>query len=198
MLNARRIIFIFLTFGYLNCDAGSMWRHLLRSPGTAAPIRDGNYLWIPSYTGYLVKYDLINNNYQLIDYLNTPAPTEAFWHIGMDSTGKKWITNTEALLSFDDFNWTRQDKGFSSGGTYCMNVLPNGEIWLLSFYFLKYDGQHWDSLSQLNGVSLVPYNPTGTYIPFQDGDTLYTYNTVTDTNFNNKPALVKIFNQSAQ
>jgi len=68
---------------------------------------EGEYLWVGTEHGGLVKLNKSNGDFIIYDKLNSGLPSNWVNAIAIDGQGNKWIgTNGGGLAKFDGVSWT--------------------------------------------------------------------------------------------
>jgi len=90
---------------------------------------EGNYLWIGTGGGGLVKLDKRTGEFVIYASWNSGLPDNDVEAITIDGSGNKWIGTHGGLAKFDGTNWTVYNWSNSplpSNEVYCLGSAENG------------------------------------------------------------------------
>jgi ligand-binding sensor domain-containing protein len=109
---------------------------------------EGEYLWIGTEHGGLVKLNKSNGDFIIYDKLSSGLPSNWVNAIAIDGQGNKWIgTNGGGLAKFDGVSWTvynSSNSGLPSNYVVEIAIDGQGNKWIAAARGLaKFDGVNW-------------------------------------------------------
>jgi VWFA-related protein len=124
---------------------------------------EGEYLWIGTAGGGLVKLNKLTGNFIVYDKWNSGLPDNWIWAIAIDGGGNKWIgTYYGGLAKFDGVNWTVYNTSNSG--------LPSNYVWAIAIDGVgnKWIGTDGGGLAKFDGVNWTVYNTSNSGLPDND------------------------------
>jgi len=97
-------------------------------------VDDGDYLWVGTGGGDLVKLNKATGDFIVYDKWNSPLPDDYVPAIAIDGDGNKWIgTWGGGLAKFDGVNWTvynTSNSGLPYNWVYAIAIDGQGNKWI--------------------------------------------------------------------
>jgi ligand-binding sensor domain-containing protein len=120
---------------------------------------EGNYLWIGTWGGGLVRLNKMTGEFIIYDKWNSGLPDNDVRAIAIDAQGNKWIgTYWGGLAKFDGVNWTVYNTSNSG--------LPYNRVTAIA---IDGQGNKWigtpGALAKFDGVKWTIYNPSNSGLP---------------------------------
>jgi hypothetical protein len=119
---------------------------------------EGQYLWIGTGGGGLVKSNKSTGDFIVYDKWNSKLPDNDVTSIAIDKQGKKWIGTDGGLVKFDGVYWTVYNT-LNSG-------LPHNSVWAIA---IDEQGNKWigttEGLAKFDGVNWTIYNTSNSGLP---------------------------------
>jgi sugar lactone lactonase YvrE len=108
---------------------------------------EGNYIWIGTAGGGLVKLNKSTGEFIVYDKWNSGLPDNFIWSIAIDKQGNKWIGTPDGLAKFDGVNWTvynTSNSGLPYNWVHAIAIDGGGNKWIgTSLGLAKFDGVNW-------------------------------------------------------
>jgi ligand-binding sensor domain-containing protein len=110
---------------------------------------EGQYLWVGTAGGGLVKLNKSTGKFIVYDEWNSKLPDNYVRAIAIDGGGNKWIgTGGGGLAKFDGVNWTvynTLNSGLPSDYVYAIAIDGQGNKWIGTYGggLAKFDGVNW-------------------------------------------------------
>jgi len=123
---------------------------------------EGQYLWVGTIGGGLVKLNKSTGEFIIYDKWNSKLPDNYVPAIAIDEQGNKWIgTDGEGLAKFDGVNWTVynwSNSGLPSNNVSAIAIDAQNNKWIgtLGGGLAKFDGVNWTVYNTSN--SSLPSN----------------------------------------
>jgi hypothetical protein len=120
---------------------------------------EGQYLWVGTAGGGLVKLNKSTGEYIIYDEWNSKLPSNYVLAIAIDEQGNKWIGTGIGLAKFDDVNWTVYNTSNSG--------LPDNRVWAIATDGKgnKWIGTYSGGLAKFDGVNWTVYNTSNSGLP---------------------------------
>jgi ligand-binding sensor domain-containing protein len=121
---------------------------------------EGQYLWVGTAGGGLVKLNKSTGEFIVYDKWNSKLPDNFVWAIAIDGQGNKWIgTAVGGLAKFDGVNWTvynTSNSGLPVNTVTAIAIDGEGNKWI---------GTYGGGLAKFDGVNWTVYNTSNSGLP---------------------------------
>ena len=114
---------------------------------------EGNYVWVGTLGGGLVKLDKTNGNMTFYNKANSGLPDNRVLAIAIDGQGNKWIGTGGGLAKFDGVRWTvykTSNSGLPSDVVRTIAIDEQGNKWIGTWGVAKFDGVNWAVYNKSN------------------------------------------------
>jgi len=115
---------------------------------------EGQYLWVGTDGGGLVKLNKSTGEIIVYDKWNSKLPDNWVYAIAIDGQGNKWIGTYGGLAKFDGVSWTvykRSNSNLPSDSVYAIAIDGQGNKWIGTPNGLaKFDGVNWTVYNRSN------------------------------------------------
>jgi len=122
--------------------------------------QEGNYLWVGTDGGGLVKLNKSTGEFIVYDKWNSKLPDNWINAIAIDEQGNKWIgTWKKGLAKFDGINWTvynTSNSGLPNNYVNAIAIDGQGNKWI---------GTYGGGLAKFDGVNWTVYNTSNSGLP---------------------------------
>jgi sugar lactone lactonase YvrE len=123
--------------------------------------QEGNYLWVGTDGGGLVKLNKTTGEFIVYGKWNSKLPSNRVYSIVIDGQGNKWIGTGNGLAKFDGVSWTvynTSNSGLPSDWITAIAIDAQGNKWIgtAGGGLAKFDGVNWTVYNSYN--SRLPYN----------------------------------------
>jgi ligand-binding sensor domain-containing protein len=120
---------------------------------------EGQYLWVGTAGGGLVKLNKSTGEYIIYDEWNSKLPSNFVLAIAIDEQGNKWIGTLKGLAKFDGKNWTVY--------TTSSSKLPDNYIWAITIdgQGNKWIGTYGGGLAKFDDVNWTVFNTSNSGLP---------------------------------
>jgi len=119
---------------------------------------EGQYLWVGTYGGGLIKLNKSTGEFIVYDIWNSQLPDNWVRAIAIDGQGNKWI-GTWGLAKFDGVNWTvynTSNSGLPHNAVNAIAIDGQGNKWI---------GTDGGGLAKFDGVNWTVYNTSNSGLP---------------------------------
>jgi ligand-binding sensor domain-containing protein len=122
---------------------------------------EGQYLWVGTVGGGLVKLNKSTGEFIVYDKWNSKLPDNFVFAIAIDGQGNKWVGTGGGLAKFDGVNWTvykTSNSGLPNNFVLAIAIDGEGNKWIGIYYggLVKFDGVNWTVYNTSN--SRLPDN----------------------------------------
>jgi ligand-binding sensor domain-containing protein len=120
---------------------------------------EGQYLWVGTWAGGLVKLNKSTGEFIVYDKWNSKLPDNWVLAIAIDGQGNKWIGTYGGLTKFDGVNWTVYNTSNSG--------LPDNRIWTIAIdgQGNKWIGTEGGGLAKFDDVNWTVYRTSNSGLP---------------------------------
>jgi ligand-binding sensor domain-containing protein len=121
--------------------------------------QEGNYLWIGTDCGGLVKINKSIGDFTIYNKWNSKLPDNHILAIAVDGQENKWIGTQEGLAKFDGANWTvynTSNSGLPDNWVLTIAIDKQGNKWI---------GTGGGGLAKFDGVNWTVYNTSNSGLP---------------------------------
>jgi ligand-binding sensor domain-containing protein/surface antigen len=122
-------------------------------------IEEGEYLWVGTDGGGLVRLNKSTGEFIVYDKWNSKLPNNDVLAIAIDGEGNKWIGTAGGLAKFDGVNWTvynTSNSGLPYDWVYSIAIDGQGNKWI---------GTYGGGLAKFDGVNWIVYSTSNSGLP---------------------------------
>ncbi len=118
---------------------------------------EDNYLWIATWGQGLIRFNTLDNSFQIFNQTNSGLLYDAIYDIEIDSYGNKWFSTMLGLCRYNEKSWT--------------TISSSGEDFKNTITAISIDKN--DRLWALSGNSILAYYESNEWTNFTIPDTLF-------------------------
>jgi len=162
------LVLIFISTNFLFSQTQE-WIRFTSGKDISCLAEEGEYLWVGTAGGWLVKLNKSTGEFIVYDKWNSKLPHNWVTTIAIDRQGNKWI-GTESywsgsnyvgggLAKFDGVNWTvynTENSGLPSNYVNAIAIDAQGNKWI---------GTEYGGLAMFDGVKWTIYNTSNSGLP---------------------------------
>jgi len=148
MKNISAILFFFFLYCLTTLSQNPEWLNYTNGDEIQTMVRDGDYIWVGTGRGGLVKIDRLSGISLFWRKLNSGLPSNSIRSIVIDASDNKWIGTEEGLAKFDGVNWTvynTSNSGLPSNSVSSIIIDASDNKWIGTGAGLaKFDDINWE------------------------------------------------------
>ena len=140
--------YFFLFYSAILLPQNHEWINYFNGDIITAIEVDGNFIWVATSGGGLVKIEKSDGSPTFYNKINSDLPSNEVACIAIDGSGNKWIGTRDGLAKFDGSNWTiynKSNSGLPDNNVHCIVIDNSGNKWIGTGGggLAKFDNSNW-------------------------------------------------------